>query len=59
MSIEQKKGCILQGIETLYHISFEPDRGLVLDQLSNMNYTSMIDDASSNMTDSVIVHQMN
>jgi len=45
-AISLKKTIILQALSGLHHIQFEPERGIVLDQLS-----SMIDDGSSLMTD--------
>ncbi|CDW81787.1 UNKNOWN [Stylonychia lemnae] len=45
-ALTNKKNVVSQAIECLYHIQFEPERGLILDQLN-----SVMDDGSSQMTD--------
>ena len=46
VSIDQKQVVIKQSLESLFHISFEPERGLVLDQLSSRDL-SRFDEAAS------------
>ena len=52
-SIEQKRTIILQAVECLQHVQFEPDRGIVLDQLSSYMEDSQITDRSALMLDKV------
>ncbi len=52
-SIDQKRIIIYQAVECLQHVQFEPDRGLVLDQLSSYMEDSQLTDRSALMLDKV------
>ena len=52
-SIDSKRTIIIQAVECLQHVQFEPDRGLVLDQLSSYMEDSQITDRSALMLEKV------
>ena len=45
-AIKAKRIVLSQAVDCLFHIQFEPERGLILDQL-----TSVMDDGSSKVSD--------